>query len=458
MDLPERAVGRRFTVSAVQYLTLSFLALIALGTVGFLVLPGLYVGPRLGVMDALFTATSAVCVTGLVVVDTATYFTVWGQAWIALLIQFGGLGILTVATFVILSIGGRLPLRVDESVSQQTPGRRMLDGRRVIRGVIVTTIAAEFVGAILLWFWWGPSLGWVPAAGHAAFHAISAFCNAGFSTFSTSLTGYADDQVTLTVVAALVIVGGLGFVVLVDLWRRFGTGTERRLTLHSRLVLVATAVLVVGGAVLYGAFERGNVLADLSLADRAANALFMSVTARTAGFNTVDYDTVSDPSLVLTILLMTVGGSPGSTAGGLKTSTAALLVLLLVNRLRGRRDVTVAGRTVPPDSVNVATGLVVGGVTILALAIFLLMAIETPVEIRDRAALVRAGFEAVSSFGTVGLSMGHTGLLTTAGKVIIAGLMFLGRIGPLTLVASMTIAGRRSRRHYRHAFEDVIVG
>lgn len=458
MELPERAAGRRFAVSAVQYLTLSFLALIAMGTVGLLVLPGLYAGPRLGFMDALFTATSAVCVTGLIVVDTATYFTVWGKAWIALLIQLGGLGILTVATFIILAIGGRLPLRVDESVGQQTPGRRMLDGRRVIRGVIVTTVAAECVGALFLWVRWGPTLGWVPAAGHAAFHSISAFCNAGFSTFSTSLTGYAGDQVTLGVIAALIIVGGLGFVVLVDLWRRFGTRAERRLTLHSRLVLLATAVLIVGAALLYGMFERGNVFAGMSVADRLGNAVFMSVTARTAGFNTVDYNAVSDPSLVLTILLMTVGGSPGSTAGGLKTSTAALLVLLLVSRLRGRHHVTVAGRTVPPDSVNVATGLVVGGVAILAFAVFLLMAIETPAEVRDRAALVRAGFEAVSSFGTVGLSMGHTALLTTAGKIIISGLMFLGRVGPLTLVASMTIAGRRSRRHYRHAFEDVIVG
>jgi trk system potassium uptake protein TrkH len=301
-------------------------------------------------------------------------------------------------------------------------------------------------------------MGWLPAAGHAVFHAISAFCNAGFSTFSTSLTGFADDQWTLGIVGGLVVVGGLGFVVLVDLWRRYVLRTGRRLTLHTQMVLWASAILVVGGAVLYFVFEQHNVLAGMSLADRFGNAVFMSVTARTAGFNTVDYNVVSDPSLVLTVLLMTVGGSPGSTAGGLKTTTAALLVMLLVTRMRGGRQVSVAGRTVPPENLNVATGLVVGGVTILAVAIFLLMAIETPAEVRDRVALVRAGFEAVSGFGTVGLSMGHTPILTGAGKVILTLLMFLGRVGPLTLVASMTIAGRRPRSHYRHAFEEVIVG
>jgi len=455
IDLSRR---RGVAPSAVQLLTLSFLALIALGTTGLLVLPGLYAGPRLSLVDALFTATSAVCVTGLIVVDTATYFTPLGKAWVALLIQLGGLGILTIATAVIVAMGRQPGLSVHESVGQQATQRSMPWIRRLLRSVVVLTLTAELCGALILWLRWGPLFGWGRALGHAVFHAVSAFCNAGFSTFSDSLVGFRSDPLTLGTVAVLIVCGGLGFVVFADLWWRYVRRGTRRLGLHATLVLSTTAVLVIGATILFYAFESGTTLADLPVVDRLSNAVFMAVTPRTAGFNTVNYDAVSDPSLVLTVFLMIIGGSPGSTAGGIKTTTVALLALLFLSYLRGRRYVSIRGRTVPSEIVNLATGVVVAGVIILATAVFLLMLSEVSPETTDRAVLVRAGFEAVSAFGTVGLSMGQTATLTAAGKLVITFLMFLGRVGPLTLAAAMAIAGRRRRIHYRHAHETVIVG
>ncbi len=445
-------------LSAVQILSLSFVGLIAIGTLGLIALPGLYAGPRLSLVDAVFTATSAVCVTGLIVVDTATYFTPLGRAWIALLIQCGGLGILTIATAVIVALGRHPGVSVHESVGQQTPRRGPMSIRRLLWSVVLLTLVAELGGALLLWLRWGAALGWGSALGHAVFHAISAFCNAGFSTFSDSLVGFRGDVPTLATIAVLIVLGGLGFVVFADLWIRYVQRRARRLSLHATLVLTVSAVLVVGAAVLFYLFEGGNTLTGLSRADRIANAVFMAVTPRTAGFNTVNYDAVSDPSLVLTTLLMIVGGSPGSTAGGIKTTTVALLVLLFVAYLRGRRDVSLRGRTIPSEIVSLATGIVVAGAMILATAVFLLMLSEVSPETTDRAVLVRAGFEAVSAFGTVGLSMGGTASLTTAGKLVITLLMFLGRVGPLTLAAAMAIAGRRRRVHYRYAHESVVVG
>jgi len=458
LDTSELVRRRGGPLSAVQLLTLSFAGLIAVGTAGLLALPGLYVGPRLSVIDALFTATSAVCVTGLIVVDTATYFTTLGQVWILCLIQLGGLGILTIATVVIVAIGRRPALTVHESVRQQEPQRSGTWLRRMLWSIVLLTLVAEMSGAILLWVRWGSELGWGAALGHAIFHSVSAFCNAGFSTFTTSLTAFQRDPVTLGIVAVLVVLGGLGFVVVGDLWARYARRSTPRLRLHTTLVLAATAVLVLAGALLYYGFEVRNTLAALPPLDRVTNAFFMSVTARTAGFNAVDYDAVSDPSVVLTVLLMFVGGSPGSTAGGVKTTTVALLGVLLGSYLRGRRQVSVRGRTVPPETVHLAMGLVVAALAAVALSIFVLMLSEVPGGTTDRALLVRAAFESVSAFGTVGLSMGLTPALTVGGKVVIVILMFLGRVGPLTLAAAMAIAQHRRRVHYRHAHETVVIG
>lgn len=453
-------LGRRRLVAALsptQLFVLSFAALIAVGTAGLLVIPGLYTGARLGVIDALFMATSAVCVTGLIVVDTATYFTGLGQAWIALLIQLGGLGILTFTTLVIMLLGRRTSVGLEEATSGYAVALRHLSGKTLVRAVVLATLAVELVGAVGLWTMWRGELGAAGAVWPAVFHAISAFCNAGFSVFSDSLVGYQRSPGTLLLVAALVVIGGLGFVVFEDVRSRIVGG--RRPALHTRLAMITTVVLLAGGTVLFLAFEWRHTLRDLAWPDRISNALFMAVTPRTAGFNSVEYTTVSNPSMFLTILLMLIGGSPGSTAGGLKTTTVTLLVLLFVARLRGVRHASAFSRTVPDETVQRAAGLAVGGLALLGIAVFLLLITELPAEVGlDRGRFLDVVFEAHSAFGTVGLSLGGTPALTPVGKLIVSALMVLGRVGPATAAAAMVIAGRRRPAQYRFAHEDVVVG
>jgi len=443
-------------LSGVQLFVLSFAGLIGAGTLGLLVLPGLYAGPRLGFVDALFTAASAVCVTGLIVVDTATYFTRWGQLWILLLIQAGGLGVLTFTTLIIRMLGRRSALHVETAAGAGVAGR-LGDPRALLRAVVVLTFSIELGGAVLLWLLWRGQLGAGGAVWHAVFHAVSAFCNAGFSTFSDSLVGFRGSPPVVLVAAALIVLGGLGFIVLEDVRDRAFRRRVRRLTTHSRLVLVASGILIVGAAAAFYAFEAHNTLGALGPADRATNALFMAITPRTAGFNTVDYNQVSDQSMALTVGLMLVGGAPGGTAGGVKVTTVALLALLLVSRLRGRRTVSAWGRSVQDDAVHSAAGLVVGAIALLALAIAVLLLTEAGGMAGHREHFTQLVFEAHSAFGTVGLSMGKTADLSPMGRLVITGLMFVGRVGPLSLAAAMAVAGER-RVGFRYAYEEVAVG
>jgi trk system potassium uptake protein TrkH len=444
--------------SATQLFVGSFGALVLVGTLGFLVLPGLYTGPRLGLVDALFTATSAVCVTGLIVVDTATYFTRAGQAWILLLVQLGGLGIMTLATMLIVALGQRLSRDWEEITGGQARVLSHMNEVSLIRGVVWTTLSIEAIGALGLWLLWQGDLG-TEAVWHAVFHAVSAFCNAGFSTFSDSLSGYRGSPFTLIWVSALIILGGLGFVVLADLWARYVRGASTRLSLHTKLVLFVTTLLVVGAATLFLVFESHFDLRVLGPVDRAVNAWFMSVTARTAGFTTIDYGTASNASLFLTMLLMLVGGSPGSTAGGLKTTTVAVLLLLVWCRVHGRDDTSIVGRTIPKDTAERAAGIVIGSLLLLGICVFILLLTEYPLETElDRARFVALAFEAHSAFGTVGLSMGPTSDLTVGGRLLVVFLMFIGRVGPLAVASSMALARAKRSVHYRYAHEDVVVG
>lgn len=292
----------------------------------------------------------------------------------------------------------------------------------------------------------------------AIFHAVSAFCNAGFVLRSDNLVSFQEAPGVLLVVAALIMVGGIGFPVIEDLRHRL-RGSRRRLTTHSRLTLQTTAILLVAATLLFLIFERGETLANLHFGHQLGNAFFMAVTPRTAGFNTVDYNELANPSLFLTIGLMWIGGSPGSTAGGVKTTTVALLALVLFARLRGDRAVSSGGRTVPEDTLHRAVGLAVGSVLLLAVFVFALILTELPGQpvADDRTHFIRLAFEAQSALGTVGLSMGATPDLSPAGKLLVIALMFLGRVGPLAVVGAMAIRGQR-RTSMRYAHEDVLVG
>ena len=450
------------SITAPQLFIGSFLLLIVGGTIGFRVLPGLYTGESLGWLDAFFTATSAVCVTGLIVVDTATYFTTWGQAYILLLIQLGGLGIITFTSLIMTALGLRLSLRhesITRSLADVVPS---VDHRRLTRDIFLFTFSVEVAGALLLYLLWIPDFGFAGAVWPALFHAISAFCNAGFSTFSDSLVGHRDGGVLLLVVMVLIVVGGLGFIVIEELWMAARDRTRqraRRLSLHSRLVLFTTAVLILSGWLLFALFEWELSLETLTVGDKLMNSLFMSVTARTAGFNTIDYFHAANNTDFLTILLMSIGGSPGSTAGGLKTTTFALIGLLAWTRMRGRVTARIGTSSVREEDMQRAVGLfvVVFGVITAGIFVFSLTEFAWAAPFSN-ASFLPFMFEAASAFNTVGLSMGVTPELSTAGRVTTIILMFLGRVGPLTFAAAIARPRARGEGAFRYAYEEVGIG
>lgn len=450
-------------VRPVQVFVGSFLFLILLGTLGLMYLPGLYTGERLGWVDALFTATSAVCVTGLIVVDTATYFTRFGQLFLLVLIQLGGLGIIAFTTLIILSLGRRLSLRHEALAGAGTEVVPHIDSRRLARHVLRFTFTLEAAGALLLFLLWVPRFGVAQGAFHALFHSISAFCNAGFSTFTDSLMTFQRSPFTLSLVMLLIVVGGIGFLTLEELylqWKARDSGERQRLSLHSRLVLATTGALLIGGWLLVSFFEWSVSLAGMPIWAKLTNGLFASVTARTAGFNTIDYATATDSTNFLTILLMFVGGSPGSSAGGIKTTTAALIAVFAWSRFRGREISTLWGRSIPDETMHRAVGLVAVAFTIITFAILVYVSVEfsgTSRGVRS-ASFLSYMFEATSAFNTVGLSMGVTGELSLAGRWLTIVLMYVGRVGPLAFAASIALREARQLRTFRYSFEDVVVG
>ncbi len=462
MRRPERtgSLWRRLTPP--QLFVTSFLGLVLLGTLGLRLLPGIYTGARLGWLDALFTATSAVCVTGLVVVDTATVFTPAGQAFLLLLIQLGGLGMITFTTLIILALGGRLSLRHERLSSATAEVAPHVPVDRLARDVVLFTFGFEAAGALVLYLLWAPALGWTEAAWPAVFHAVSAFCNAGFSTFSDSLSGFRSGAATLLACSVLVIAGGIGFLTMEELrlaWRCARARKTFRLSLHSRLVLLASAVLLVIGSMLFGLFEWEGTLAGLPPVDRIANAIVLATMPRSGGFTSVDYTQATDSTNFLSIILMFIGGSPGSTAGGLKTTTIALVALLAWERFRGREIPSLWGRSVPEETIQRAIGLAVVGFTVVTASIFVYTWTE-----HGRGGRAAGGtflahmFEAVSAFNTVGLSMGVTDALSDPGRMLTIFLMFVGRVGPLTFAAALALSAQRQKVAYRYAYEDVVVG
>jgi trk system potassium uptake protein TrkH len=458
-----RSESLRERLTPSRLLALSFAGLIVAGTLGLRLLPGLYTGEGLSWIDALFTATSAVCVTGLIVVDTAQHFTGWGQAFILVLIQLGGLGILTFATLAILALGRRLSLHHEALTATAMDVVPELDTRRMVRSLVTFTFLVEGIGALALFMLWLGRFGPQEALWHAVFQSVSAFCNAGFSTFSDNLLGFRESWPSLLAVMVLVVAGGLGFLTLEEIrlaLSRRKAGRRFSLTLHSRLVLATTAVLIVGGAGALLLLEGSNTLRNFSPASRVWNALFMSVSARTAGFSTVDYGDTAGSSNFVTILLMSVGGSPGSTAGGLKTTTVALIVLLAVARLRGEPVVSAWSRSVSGETVQRAAGLFVLGFATLTLGILLFSVLETSgSEVGGgQDGFLGGMFEVVSAFNTVGLSTGVTPGLSPAGKLLLVLLMFLGRVGPLTMASALARQGRSRKGGFRYAYEEVMIG
>ena len=429
-------------------LACSFVSVIAVGTV-LLTLPGATASPAgLAFGDALFTSTSATCVTGLIVVDTGSDLSLLGQLVVLAQIQVGGLGLMTLSTFVALLLGHNIGLREEFAVKTAIGEQGSRRAFRLLKFIVVATVVLELIGAGFL-AWRFRQLGYplAEALYQGLFHSVSAFCNAGFSLFPDSLTGFAHAPAIPLAVSVLFVVGGLGFGVLymaVTFMRRPRGGSNA----HVKMVLWASAVLTVGGAAALWFLEYNNAFAEMGMGESWLHAWFQAVTPRTAGFNTMDLRALTPASHLVIMVLMFIGAAPGSTGGGVKVTTLVVLVLVIRTVLTGREDVTFAGRSVQPSTVRNATALVgLALLTVMGATAFLLIG-QTPAP----GALI---FEAVSAFGTVGLSLGATPDLNAAGKLCIIVLMFIGRVGPLTLLIMMRPSGR-SRVRYPQA--DVMVG
>ncbi|MCB1000821.1 MAG: TrkH family potassium uptake protein [Acidimicrobiales bacterium] len=456
MAAPRHGSTSWLVANPARAVALIFAGAIALGTT-LLKLPVSSAHRSPSWIDALFTATSAVCVTGLTVVDTGGHWSAFGEVVVLSLIQIGGLGIMTMASVVVLALNRRLGLGARHLAFAERSAGSSGEVRPLLVAVIRFTLVFEAVGAALLFvgFRHAHERGVATDAWHAVFHSVSAFNNAGFGLRPDSLVAYVDHWWINLVISTLVIGGGLGFPVLLELWarrpRRGGRNERRALTLHTRLTLVTVGGLLAVGTVALLAAEWSNhaTVGQSSVPERVLAMFFQSVQARTAGFNSVDIGQMNTVSWMLLSVLMFIGGGSASTAGGIKVTTFALVAMMIWSEIRGDDDVTLFGRRVPERTQRRAVAIAaisMGAVVVCGMALVWL----------SSTTLDRALFEVTSAFGTAGLSTGITAGLPDAALAILIGLMYLGRLGPLTLGAALVM--RERRRRYRYPEEQPILG
>ncbi len=457
MPTPPAALARR--LSPAQLVLLAFAGAVLVGT-AVLTLPGMEAPgtPPLALVDAFFTATSAVCITGLTTVDTATRFSLQGQVAIILLVQIGGLGIMTFSTLLVLLVRRRFSVRGRRTLQDTLGGASASDLRRLMRTVFMATLVIEGVGAVLLAARFALDMPLGRAAWFGLFHSIASFNQAGFALFSDSLARYVGDPVVNVVVSALIILGGLGFLVIGEFWGRRGRGPgAKALSLHTKLVLATSGILLAVGAVGFAVLEWRHALSGLSWPAALLATWFQAVTPRSAGLSTLDYAQLSNPTLLFTIVLMFIGAAPGSTGGGIKVTTAAILFGLARSQFAGDERVHLFRRAVPHEVIG--RGVTIAAAAALAVVVLTLVLQVTeahgPVTDARRGLFLALLFEAVSALGTVGLSLGVTPELSSAGKVLVALAMYLGRVGPLTLTLGLS---RPPRGRFEYSEAPVIVG
>ncbi|GET25756.1 TrkH family potassium uptake protein [Prolixibacter sp. NT017] len=440
-------------------LILSFFILILIGT-GLLMMPEMTVHHHIHFVDALFTSASASCVTGLIVVDTATYFTFKGQMIIMLLIQLGGINIISFATFFTTFYLRSTGVRYQSLIKDFLSTDKFSDTRSILRQVVFLSAFMEITGSVLIYFLWGNHYQFGSGRDRvfsSVFHAISSFNNAGFSLFTDNLyeQGVRNAYGLQIVVAILVITGGLGFIALQDIQKKFSFRKKKNaphpaLQVNTRLVLWVSGILLLAGTVIFYFFEKDTLLKGQSLGHALITSFFQSVTARTAGFNTVDFGQIGLPMLTIFMFLMYVGASPGSTGGGIKTTTFAVLIKSAIDTLRGKKNVEFFKRTISFDNINKAYSLVLFSIALIFLSTFLLSIFEPKTD------FVRLLFEEISAFATVGLSTGITAGLSVGGKIIIIISMLVGRVGPLTLALALSKKAIYTR--YRYGRTNVMIG
>lgn len=438
----------RWALHPTQVLALGFLGVILLGTLA-LMLPMVTVdNAGLGWLDALFTATSAVCVTGLVVVDTGSVLTRFGQMIIVVLVQIGGLGFMSLAAMIAVLLGKRITIN-DRVILKESLNQLSLQGIvQLVRYIVLLTLSVELVGALVLAWSFGQHMPVADALFYGVFHAVSAFNNAGFDLFTTSLIAYNTNPVVMICVMLLLTIGGMGVLVWLNVLS-YGRQVAKW-SLHTKLVMVTSTLLLVLGSLLVFVFEyNATAFADFSLSEKILNSVFQSATARTAGFFSVTMTSLTTATIVLMILLMFIGASPGSTGGGIKTTTFVLALLTVATVLRGRSEIQVWQRTITAP-------LLLKSFVVIFVAISWVMVATLILAITEPVPFLWLVFEVVSAFATVGLTLGVTPELSDIGKFVIIATMYMGRVGPLTLFAALML--RSSTAHYRHAEESVLIG
>jgi len=408
-------------------------------------------------IDALFMSTSGVCVTGLATVDIGKDLSLIGQIITLVLFQIGGLGIITFSVFLFGIMGRGISFKereIIQSVFMHTPRRDFLV---ILKSVLLFTLIIETVGTLLLFIRFSRDFSWGQALYTSVYHAVSAFNNCGYSLFSDSLMGYQGDWIVNLTIMGLLILGGIGFVVLHELMAKW-KGSQKRLSVHTKIVLITTGFLIVSGALLLYLFEQNEILKDLDPATRILVCFFQSVSPRTCGFNTVDLALLTNGAILLIMILMFIGASPGSTGGGIKTTSAALLFLMIWNRFKGHDEVNVFNRTIPKEILTRTISIIIASVFSVSLitSVLLLAGGANLPPLESRHFFVEYLFETISAFGTVGLSMNVTPKLNEIQKIAVIIMMFAGRVGPLTLAFSLAAAS--SKGEITYAEETVMVG
>jgi trk system potassium uptake protein TrkH len=458
--IPLRDWLSRIRMTPARVLFLGFAGIILFG--GFLLWLPISAAPgqSIAFIDALYTSTSAVCVTGLIVVDTPVAYSFFGQLVILLLIQAGGLGYMTLAGIIFLLLRRRVSLR-DRLVLQEALNVFSMEGIvRFVKRIVLITALVESIGALILtvrWMWEYP---FARALWLGVFHSVSAFNNAGFSLFSTNLVQYVGDPTVVFVITSNIIIGGIGYLVISELYERRSTGKRAAaLSLHARMALAVTAFLIIGGTASLFVFEIHNAqtLQPMGPFTRFLAAYFQAVTPRTAGFNTIDIGAMTEAAQLLLIALMFIGASPGGTGGGIKTTSFGVIMGTLYSQIRGKADVVILKRRLSPDTIakafNVATT-----------AFLLVITVTITLSYFERESLLRLAFETTSAFGTVGLSMTKPGMVTSIsalfssfGKLLIILTMFAGRVGPITVGAALLAPGV-SEPAFRYPEDRVMIG
>lgn len=421
-------------LSKVQTIALGFFLIIVIGTILLMLPIASRDGHSAGFLNALFTSTSSTCVTGLVVVDTYTNWTLFGQVVILSLIQIGGLGFITIGMFFSIFLKRKIGLK-ERNLIQESVNTLQIGGMvRLVKKIVCYTIVFEGVGAVLLMIRFIPRFGWLKGIWYGIFHSISAFCNAGFDLMGqfepySSLTMYYDDILVNVVIMALIIIGGIGFIVWDDISKN--KWHVKKYMLHTKIVLFVTAVLILGGAICFYLFEKNNLLIGMDTKGQVLSSLFGSVTPRTAGFNTTDTAAYTEATRMLTIILMFIGGSPGSTAGGIKTTTIMVILLYIWSNLRNKKGLNIFGRRLDEDAIKKAATVFFINLILATVCATIMCALET-VPLSD------IMMEVFSAIGTVGISTGITRDITEVSKYILIVLMYCGRIGSMSFALSFT--------------------